>query len=335
MTMSRWSAEQTWTWYRERARVYGFNFLPSTAINSTEMWQAETFDSVTIDRELGWAETIGLNSCRVFVQYLVWSQDPDGKKARMHEFLNLAERHGLSTMFVLFDDCAFSGKQPYLGAQDDPIPGVHNSGWTPSPGFERVTDRSQWPRIESYVQDLVSRFADDERVIAWDLYNEPGNSGMKDKSVPLVEESFVWARTAGPSQPLTVGAWRIPLTEVERVSLECSDIVSFHAYSDLAATEARIAELETQGRPLLCTEWMSRVLDSRFQTHLPLFDEHQVGWYMWGLANGRTQTHIPWGSEPGSPEPEEWQHDILLSDGSYYDEKEIQLIRQYTMAAAV
>ena len=333
MTDSRWSAEQSWAWYEGQPWLRGPNYLPSTAINSTEMWQAETFDPVTIDRELGWAEELGLNSCRVFVQYLVWTDDRDGLKARMAEFADIADSHGLSTMYVLFDDCAFSGKQPYLGPQDDPIPGVHNSGWTPSPGFELVTDRSHWPQLEAYVQDVVSQFADDKRIVAWDLYNEPGNSGMREKSDPLLQASFQWARAAGPSQPLTAGAWRAPLSELERISLAHSDVTSFHAYSNLEATEARLAELESYGRPILCTEWLSRVLGSHFDTHLPLFKEKNVGWYMWGLVNGRTQTHCHWGSAPGTPEPEVWQHDILFPDGSSYSQEEINLIRQFAAGA--
>lgn len=38
---------------------FGANFIPSTAINQLEMWQKETFDPTTIDRELGFARKIG------------------------------------------------------------------------------------------------------------------------------------------------------------------------------------------------------------------------------------------------------------------------------------
>ena len=112
----------------------GFNYLPSTAVNSTEMWQRETFDLETIRRELGWAQQIGLNGCRVFLQALVWAADPDGLGDRLDRFLNTAHGSGISTLLILFDDCAFAGKEPYLGPQDEPLPGIHNSGWTPSPG---------------------------------------------------------------------------------------------------------------------------------------------------------------------------------------------------------
>ncbi len=329
MKSARWSPEQAWQWYLEQSWLCGFNFLPSTAVNSTEMWQAESFDSATIDRELGWAEAAGLNTCRVFVQYLVWQHDPAGQKERMERFLSLADSHGISTMFVLFDDCAFSGKQPYLGRQDDPTPGVHNSGWTPSPGFAATTDQSQWPALEKYVQDVIGRFGDDRRVNVWDLYNEPGNSQRREQSQPLLEAAYTWARAVRPRQPLTSGLWNPTIPTVERASAELSDIISFHAYSDLETTEEIIAHLEDFGRPLICTEWLFRPHDSRFESHLPLFREKQVGWYIWGLVNGKTQTHCAWGSQPGAPEPEIWQHDIFHPDGSYYDQGEIEFVREY------
>jgi len=240
----RWSAEKAWNWYQKTPCLCGFNFLPSTAVNTTEMWQAETFDLETIDRELGWAGEIGFNTCRVFVQYLVWDHDPQGMLQRMEQFLEVASQHGLSTMYTLFDDCAFSGKQPYLGKQDDPLPGVHNSGWTPSPGHQRAVDQSAWPRLEEYVRSVVSCFRQDRRVIAWDLFNEPGNSGMGNKSLPLLINSFGWARAAHPEQPLLAGLWQNDMTGLNDAILKCSDLVSFHCYSNLGILRNRVAELK-------------------------------------------------------------------------------------------
>jgi len=182
--------EDIWDWYNNVGAICGCNYLPRTAVNMTEMWQADTFDPKTIDQELGWAEDAGYNSLRVFLQYLVWQDDAEGLKKRIDEFLTIAGKHGIRTMFILFCDCAFAGKEPYLGKQDDPVPGVHNSGWVPSPGLKRVTDRSVWPDLEKYVKDLVSTFGNDERVLIWDLYNEPGNSALGEKSLPLAEAAF-------------------------------------------------------------------------------------------------------------------------------------------------
>ena len=46
----RWTAERANNWYAQQPWLVGANFVPSTAINQLEMWQAETFDPATIDR---------------------------------------------------------------------------------------------------------------------------------------------------------------------------------------------------------------------------------------------------------------------------------------------
>ena len=203
----RWSAEKAQEWYGRLPWLCGFNYLPSTAVDSTEMWQRETFDPDTIRRELGWVQELGLNCCRVFLQALVWDADPDGQAERLEQFVGIAHDHGMATLPILFDDWAFAGKEPYLGPQAEPLPGIHNSGWTPSPGPARADEPSSWPRLHEYVAAQLSRFGQDERVLGWDLYNEPGNEGRGPRSLPLLRAAFEWAREAAPMQPLTLGVW--------------------------------------------------------------------------------------------------------------------------------
>ncbi len=321
----RWTRERAWEWYHRRPWICGFNFLPSTAVNSTAKWQEESFDEPAINRELGWASRYGYNSCRVFLQYLVWKADPEGCRKRIERFLEIADRHGISTMPVLFDDCAFAGKEPYLGRQDEPVPGVHNSGWTPSPGPSIADDLSAQAGLRDYVHGILGSFADDVRIAAWDLYNEPGNSNRGPKSLSLLRAAFQWARETNPCQPLTSGAWACEATE--ETCLELSDIITFHCYRDVEATRARMDELEAEGRPVINTEWMARAFGCRIQSHLPLYRERGIGCYQWGLVQGKTQTHYPWGSPPGAPEPDLWFHDVLRPDGAPYDSEEMDLVR--------
>lgn len=325
-----WTKQRAWTWYKQVSPILGCNYLPRTAVNMTEMWQKQTFDPKTIDEELGWAEKAGYNSVRVFVQYLVWKQDPDGLKRRIDRFLAVADKHGIRTMVILFCDCSFAGKEPYLGKQDEPIPGVHNSGWVPSPGLKRVTDRKAWPDLEKYVKDIVGRFGKDRRVLIWDLYNEPGNSGMGTRSLPLAEAAFGWARAAGPSQPITTGAWRALGGGMSKKLMELSDVVSFHGYDGPGGIKAKIAVCKKLGRPIICTEWLRRQVGNTFAAILPIFAAERVGSYHWGLVAGRTQTYMHWGSKKGSPMPKVWQHDVFHPDGKPYDAKEIELHRGFT-----
>ncbi len=325
----RWTAERAAAWGEKQPWLVGCNYVPSNAVNTTEMWQAESFDAALIDRELALAQDLGFNSIRVFLQYLVWKQDPEGLKKRLRQLLVIADKRGLTTMPVLFDDCAFAGKQPYLGKQDDPVPGVHNSAWTPSPGHQRVADKASWPDLETYVADIIWHFAPDKRIIAWDLYNEPGNSGMGNKSLPLVRECFAWARKAKPAQPLTIGIWNGGLKELNAAQLELSDAVSFHSYGNLDVVKGMVAGLRKQGRPILCTEWFARGMGSLPKTHLPFFKQEKVACYNWGLVNGKTQTHLPWGSKKGDPEPKPWHHDLFRRDLTPYDPQEVEFIRAF------
>jgi len=323
--------EAAWVWYEGVGAIKGCNYLPRTAVNSTEMWQGETFDPDTIDQELGWAAEVGYNSVRVFLQFLVWRDDPQAFLQRMRAFLAMADKHGIRPMFVPFCDCAFAGKEPYLGPQDEPIPGVHNSGWVPSPGLSRVEDRSAWPELQSYIQSVVGTFARDGRVLMWDLYNEPGASNNGERSLPLVEATFAWAREVDPQQPLTVGPWNDLTTAMSQRFMALSDVVSFHAY-DPAVKDVR-AKIELGrpfGRPLICTEWLFRTGGNTFQNVLPLFAEERVGWYNWGLVAGRTQTYMIWGSKLGDPMPEVWHHDVLHPDGWPFDPEEVALIRAFS-----
>ena len=331
----RWPEEKAWEWYAKQYWLFGCNFLPSTAVNDTEMWQAETFDPNTIDRELAWARGLGYNSCRVFIQYIVWKQDPKGFKNRFDQFLSIAEKHEICVMPTLFDDCAFdAGRDPYPGKQDDPVPGTSNARWVPSPGLKLVTDKSAWPDLEKYVKDIVGIYGNDKRIVLWDLYNEPGNSGMGNKSLPLVEAVFNWARQAKPSQPLTIGVWGGP-KEISDKQIEFSDVISFHFYGDYDGMKNRITDLKKFNRPVICTEWMARTLGSKYETELPLFKQETVGCYNWGLVNGRTQCQYPWGSPKDAPEPQVWFHDLLRRDGSPKNPDEIAFIRKFTTAPSV
>ena len=326
----RWDQDRAWAWYRRLPWVVGCNFTPSTASNQLEMWQAETFDPDTIDRELGLAAGLGFNTVRVYLHDLLWQQDADGFMGRVDRFLGLAANHGIRAIVVFFD--GVWNNRAYVGPQADPIPGVHNSRWVQSPTSPEVVDRAAWPRLREYIQGTLRRLSDDERVLMWDLYNEPGNEGLIGNALPLLQEVFAWAREVGPSQPLTAGSWNraAAFSDLNRFQEHSSDVVTFHSYEDAATVERLVREYELLARPLICTEYLARTTGSHFESHLPLFKEAGVGCINWGLVAGRTQTHYPWLSPPGAPEPAVWYHDIYGTDGSPYDEAEVEFIRSMT-----
>jgi len=319
-SMQPWPTDKAWTWYGQHPWLVGCNFVPSTAVNDIEMWQKESFDPVTIDRELGWAQALGFNTVRIFLNEVVWEADPEGLKARLGQFLGLADKHHIITLVILFDDCF--GPNPQVGKQPDPVPRLHNSRWVQSPGAARRDDRAAWPKLEKYVKDIVGSFGNDQRVLAWEVYNEPT------QSLPLVEAAFQWAREAKPSQPITATVFGTPAME-ERIK-ELSDVISFHNYRPLSELKDKVSILLPTHRPLLCTEWMSRGLGSLLEINLPYFKAQNIACWSWGLVVGRTQTNFPWGKPIAESEPHPWFHDLLHRDGTPYSEREVAAIRNAT-----
>ncbi len=323
----RWDAVQADNWALENGWMRGSDFIPSTAINQLEMWQEETFDTATIHRELGYAKGIGFNLIRVYLHHKAWQQDSAGFKDRMEQYLAIASSLGIKTMFVFMDDC-WNGKSD-IGLQPKPRQGIHNSGWVQDPGQDESADTTYFPILKRYVQDVMTHFADDHRIVLWDLYNEPGNSGKRNGSMPLLKAVFGWARSTSAIQPVTAGVWDANLHDLNVYQLAESDIITFHNYATTGSMQATIDSLKTYGRPLLCSEYMARTNGSTFENILPLLKKEGVSAINWGLVTGKTNTMYAWSDtthQDGS-EPDLWFHDIFRPDGSPYRQAEVDLIK--------
>jgi hypothetical protein len=187
-------------------------------------------------------------------------------------------------ILVIFDYCWLS--YPKIGTQPAPKPGIHNSGWAQSPGVEVVNrGLSAWDRLENYVLDVIGTFADDKRILLWDVYNEPGNSANGIKSLSFLEAVFEWAHSANPSQPLSAGIW-FKNRKLNEFQLNSSDVITFHNYYSAENLQRQIMELKTLERPLICTEWLARTRGCLVSTNLPVFAQEKVGCLNWGLVAG-------------------------------------------------
>jgi hypothetical protein len=344
-----WPAEKANAWYRARPWLVGCNFSPSTAINQLEMWQAETFDPATIDRELGWAEQLGFTSVRVFLHHLPWQQDAEGFLNRIDHFLTLAHKHRIGVMLVLFDSCW--DPDPKLGKQPTPKPGLHNSGWVQCPGRDFMAHPERLDELKPFVQGVIEHFRNDPRIDFWDLFNEPDNlndpaylklepANKRDSALALLDKAFAWARAMNPTQPLSSGVWKgdwadaDKLSPMERAQLEQSDLITFHNYSRLEDAQKCVRNLRRYDRPIICSEYMARPVGCTFNPNLRFFKDQKVGAYNWGFVSGKTQTIYPWDSwtKTYTNEPPVWFHDIFRADGTPYDSKETQFIQSITAA---
>lgn len=348
----RWSEEKAWKWHQENGWMAGTNFNPSTAINQLEFFQEESFDMETIDRELSWSAELGMKMHRVYLHNLLWDQDSLGFINRINAYLETADKYQIKTMLVLLDDVWHP--VPKLGKQPDPTPFVHNSGWVQAPGAAILGDSLRHDELKNYIKGVISHFAEDKRVVAWDLYNEPDNVAnqpeyaeleVKDKytfTFALLKKVVRWAREVNPSQPLTIGVWKgdhslwgnpQALRPLERFMIENSDVISFHSYDNLQVTREKVEELKKYNRPIICTEYLARENGSTFEDILPMFKENEIHAVNWGFVSGKTNTIFPWSSwsKPFDSIPKIWHHDIYRTDKSSFSEEEIALLKAELM----
>ena len=348
----RWSEEKAWKWHQENGWMAGTNFNPSTAINQLEFFQEESFDLETIDLELSWSAELGMKMHRVYLHNLLWDQDSLGFINRINAYLETADKYQIKTMLVLLDDVWHP--LPKLGKQPDPTPFVHNSGWVQAPGATILGDSLRHDELKNYIKGVISHFAEDKRVVAWDLYNEPDNVAnqpgyaeleLKDKytyTFALLKKVVRWAREVNPSQPLTIGIWKgdhslwgnpQALRPLERFMIENSDVISFHSYDNLQVTTEKVEELKKYNRPIICTEYLARGNGSTFEDILPMFKENEIHAVNWGFVSGKTNTIFPWSSwsKTFDSMPKIWHHDIYRTDKSPFSEEEIALLKAELM----
>lgn len=350
--MEKWDKDKAWTWYNSRPWMRGCNYLPSDCCNRIEMWQSLDFDihMKTMEQEFALMQSIGYNSIRVILEYIVYKEEHDSFLERFERFLSLAAKYGLSVMVCFGNDCTVpknsGAREPRLGIQE--YDRGYHGGRKVSPhgsnpgkiGYSLLDDPESATAFFRMVQEIVTRYAQDERICIWDLFNEPGNCNRGDLSVPHVVRIFETARTCNPVQPLTSGAWSSvsALTAAERTALENSDIISFHGYCQYGEMIKKILYYRKFGYPMLNTEWLCRPLFNNVQEMFPLFLLEKIGCWNWGFVAGKSQTYEPWESmwQSVDENPDsnidltKWQHDLFRINLRPYDPKEIAVIKKYS-----
>lgn len=347
----RWSKEKAWDWYRNQPWIRGFNYVPSDCVNRFEEWQELDFDEklATTDREFELAASVGFNAVRVILEYEVWRQQRTGFLERFDRFLDVAAKHQIKPMVVFGNDCNVPKSKfvpPVLGPQKVEWGYAYGSRVSPLMSFDEVgwnpMDEPETAELfTEMVAEVIGRHAKDPRVHIWDLWNEPGNSKRESKSLPYIERFFEVARAADPIQPLVSGPWRVrddgSMMEIEEAVLELSDIVGYHDYGRFNHSIRVLERLKREGRPMVNKEWMNRMGNNGYHTHLPLFFLERVGIYHWGLVAGKRQDHEPhesmWQREEAGGAPDldftKWKHDLFRRSHRPYDPREMDLIEEY------
>ena len=361
MKADRWSKERAWEWFNMHGWKQGMNFIPSTASNQLEMWQPDTWDEPTITRELGWAADLNYNVVRIFLHNLLWESEGQDFLDRVDRFLDIADSFQIKAMIVLFDGCW--DPQPRLGRQLPPRPRVHNSRWVQSPGAAILSNFSAHENLRPYVEAVVTQFRTDDRVLLFDLFNEPDNDNQYsygyegnrtdaasdafgtelqplEKAVAaraLMKKTLSWVRELGPmDKPITfaifgggvnrskVQAYR---NHTHEWMLRVADVVSFHEYSNVTQLNVTLEPLLSLGRPVICSEYMARPY-STFDPNLGFMKNQSVWAINWGFVSGKSQTRYGWDSWGTlyDDEPLVWFHDVLLANGTPYRSAEAEYL---------
>ena len=355
----RWSPETAWEWYNARPWIRGCNFMSSDCVNRIDQWQALGFEEklATAEKELELASKTGFNAVRLILEYIVWKEEHDGFMARFDRYLDACYKFGIRAMIVFGNDCMLPKEDPNAHLHCGPQHydwGYHggrrisqHSTIHTEPGYSLLDEPEEAPHIYEFVREIIEKYKNDDRILIWDLYNEPGNGRRDPVTLPHVKKFFEIAREVDPMQPLTSAVWRMKtdpdavLPEAEQYVLDHSDIVSYHSYASYDENIMLLQKLKKLGRPILNTEWLARTQHNTIQELFPLFYLEKVGCFNWGFVAGLYQTYEPWNTvwetyENGGARDVDfrlWFHDLYRPSLHPYDPHEIEIIRKYTERA--
>ena len=356
--MERWSKERAWQWYNSRPWIRGCNYMSASCANRVDQWQSLHFDEYLYEteQELKLMSELGFNSVRLILEFVVWQKEHDKFLENFEKYLSLCAKYGISCMIVLANDCmppkTELWKMPDIGEQHYDVGyhggrkhsqhGGHNC---PAPHYYFDDEKLREEYFEM-VKEIVTLYKDDSRVIAWDLFNEPGNSNREKITMPYLVRMFETVRAINPSQPLTVAAWWFDLddfhtSEVNQYALDNSDIITYHNYSTYEEHVRVLKYLKKLERPLINTEWLARCTGNNVFENFPLFYLEGVGCYNWGFVAGKYQTYEPYEAhwnwyrdDPKAPiDFTKWFHDLYRPSHRPYDPKETELIRRFCTVA--
>ena len=358
---TKWSEEKVWKWYNQRPWIRGCNFMSSDCANRADQWQEYGFEErfETTKRELKLVKETGFNSIRIIPEFIVWLKEHNGFMERFERYIEEAHKNGISCMVVLGNDCMppkeEALKRMNLGEQhvDWGYHGgrkVSQHGVINGAGYSLLDEPEYAEKYYEFVREIVTKYKDDERIIIWDVFNEPGNSNRKSMSLPHMMKFFEIIRNIDPIQPLTVGIWSQTinfdnLLDIEKIGLENSDIITYHNYNNYENNIEEMHLLKKLGRPVINTEWLARCCKNTVEEMFPLYFLEKIGCYCWGFVAGKYQTYEPhnsvWYNYKDNPDAylnwdfdfSKWFHDLYRPSLNPYVPKEIYLIKKFSALA--
>jgi hypothetical protein len=309
----------------DTSKWVGANYTPAYCVNQVQMWHE--FRGDVIDVELAAAKKhFGITTLRVYLHNLVYDAEADKMLERMDKFLSICKKHDIRPGFVFFDDC-HRKSGIVLTPQKPPVDGYHNGRWAACPQ-NRHRKPENMGGFKAYVQGVVKRFANDKRVLWWEIFNEPNRSAF---SQTLCKKGYAWAKELKPVQPVLC-CWN------DRPE---TDIVDAHNYGQNFAVWDKQADMNpakgtvfteagarwyytkprSNGTPTEVMAWLRRRKAASKTT---------PGVYLcWELMVGNSHCRWYWGTKHGTPEPPVPWCGLLWPDGTPVSLAEAESVRSY------
>ena len=354
----RWTEREAWEWQEKVGWLRGCNFIGSDCANRIDMWQSSgnAAHMQTAEREIALCRDMGFNTVRVIVEYDVWLQERESFLKVLESYISLFAKYNQKVMITLANEAVLCRGDIYtpkpLGEQTYAL-GYHQGRLPLTPEQKALQPYHELERKETresfleMIREIVSIYRSDDRVICWNVFNEPGITIGVDRSIPLIKTMFETVRERDPSQPLAsdIWYWGDPeqLRPNDQLSADLSDVISWHSYKPMAEFAEDYSIMKKIGRPILLTEWLNRINYQEVREMYPLLFLEKINCWCWGFVAGKTQTYEPWTSlweqfdaKDGNVRYDftRWQHDLFRTNLRPYDPKEIDLIKHFNALAA-
>ena len=316
--------------------IVGTNYTPAFAVNQIHFFTCYTDYRPEIKKELECASKIGMNSLRIYLHNKPFEDDKISFMKNLEYLIEDCSQVNIKPLFIFFDDC-WHGEEEIV-YEFEPIDGMHNGRWAKCPLFSQ-RKLSCYPLFYNYITDIISKYRNDNRIFAWEIWNEPKNLGMPGKfdvefTNDLMCNSYHWARMINPKQPI-ISCWSgNRWGDVDNVHNYCT-IDSAQEYNGnvgcfvdvrrgTLVTEAGCRKWKDQayGSPVDWISWLTKRKEKGF--------ENPGVFLNWELMVGNSNCTWHWSSQLNDMRPPIPWCGFFFPDLTPVSYTEITAIRRYT-----
>ena len=287
--------------------IRGFNYTQPDCSHDRGFWSH--YNHEIVDRDMGYAERLRLNSARIYLTYDSYLENPEQFLANVKDFVRTAWKHGISTNPIIFLGFRFHPEEESKkGMMSDP--GLR-------PLSKTIEDPSCWHIGETYFDALFDTIGQEEGLLFWDIANEPGYTDnfvtwyedepsyvqdyqecpdmnllrkRQEKTWEIVRHFCKYVKAKDPDHDIGVGNIFIYETEHSGTA-DLVDVIVFHDYF---ATRKRVREMldravalgKKYGKPVLNNEMCCLCRANPYDMSISLHDEYNIGWYLFELMIG-------------------------------------------------